>query len=239
LEHLLLNNFQSAKKVNLLLIHARKVSDKFGIQQLSPKDVQKASFNVALLGGKQVSELQLDDQPILIYPGSPEPLIPSDENGLHQVVFVEANGGNISIQPLSLQQWHYQTIKVDITKCLSSKEAAGLIDSSLEATSAKVSSLAVSVVLLGQPNFNLNVTDLRRLIQSPAFFRIEDRFELPYDLEQLAREQTVRGLLVRRFQERIGNTVDEFERNQQLTALRFALQALEGKQVSLYEVKTN
>ena len=76
-------------------------------------------------------------------------------------------------------------------------------------------------------------------IQTPAFFRLESHFGLSYDLEQLAHEQTVRGLLVQRFMDRIRNATNEAERHQQLTALNFALQALEGKQVCLYETKAN
>ena len=61
---------------------------------------------------------------------------------------------------------------------------------------------------------------------------------MPFDLEKLAQEKSVRGHLVQRFLEKINHTTDEDERSQLLTALNFALQALEGKQVNLYETKT-
>ena len=85
----------------------------------------------------------------------------------------------------------------------------------------------------------MNLSSLRDLIQSNTFFRFESHIDIGYNLEQLANEQTVRGLLVQHFLERIKKATNESERNRELTALNIALQALEGKQVSLYEVKPN
>jgi hypothetical protein len=53
----------------------------------------------------------------------------------------------------------------------------------------------------------------------------------PYDLEQLALEQTVRGTLVRRARELLVMTDDAKARADLLAALKFALMALDGRQV--------
>ena len=45
--------------------------------------------------------------------------------------------------------------------------------------------------------------------------------------------------MVSRFMEKLKVMTDENEKHQQLIALNLALQALEGKQVGLYEVKKN
>lgn len=233
----LLDGFQSAKGINILLLHAIRTRNNSEVHTISSELVQKAGFHCALLGGDHIAEISPPEKPLIICPGSVEPLTPSEENDQHQVVVIEVNGENIRVQSLSLQQWHYTNLKVDITNCTSNSEAARRIDAALEATIAKEPHAAIIVTLVGHPPAELSVSGLRAMIQSSAFYHLESQFGLNYDLEQLAREQTVRGLLVQRFLDRIQNAGNDVERRQQLTALNFALQALEGKQVSLYETK--
>jgi len=234
----LLEGFQPAKGVNILLLHAFLARSTNEVHTINREAVQKTGFNCALLGGEHGANISLTDKPLIICPGSLEPLASYEENDLHQAVVLTIDGENIHVEPLSLQQWHYATIEVDITNCISNLEAAHLVDVAVENTTAKTPHSAITVKLVGQPPAEISVYGLRTLIQNPAFYRLENQFNLNYDLEKLAREQTVRGLLVQRFLNRIQNAVNDVERRQQLTALNFALQALEGKQVSLYETKT-
>jgi DNA repair exonuclease SbcCD nuclease subunit len=236
--HKLLEGFQPKNGANILLLHAVQEGNSSEIHSISYEAVQKAGFQCVLLGGNHLANISPSEKPLMIYPGSVEPLSPAEENDQRQVVVLEVNGVNIHAQPLSLRQWHYATVKVDLTNCTSVAEAARRVDAALETTAAKAPQSVVAVTLTGQPPVDMSIAGLQGLLQSPIFYRLEGQFELNYDLEQLAREQTVRGLLVQRFLDRIHKTSNESERRQQLTALNFALQALEGKQVSLYETKT-
>ena len=237
--HKLLDSFHPVKGINILLLHALRGNSKNEIHTITSEAVQIAGFQIALLGGEHAAEITPTEKYSFVYPGSPEPLSPSEENDLHQVAIIEVDGENIHIQPLSLQQWHYSSMDVDITDCTSNTEAARRIDNSLEKEVVKMPHLATTVRLNGQPHFDVSVSDLHQLIQATAIFRLDSHFGLSYDLEQMAHEQTVRGLLVQHFLTRIQNATNDTERQQQLTALNFALQALEGKQVSLYETEAN
>jgi len=234
----LFNSFQPTKGINFLLLHAQRGRSSSDIHTISNEAVQKAGFRCALLGGDYAAEISSSEKPLIVSPGSPEPLSPSDEHNLHQIAVVEIDGETIRIQSLSLQQWHYHTVEVDLANCTSNADAARCIDVALKAMSTQTSHSAITVALVGRPNSELSISGLQALIQTSAFFRLESHFGLSYDLEQLAHEQTVRGLLVQRFLDRIRSAANEAERRQQITALNFALQALEGKQVSLYETKT-
>ena len=234
----LLDGFQPAKGFNILLLHARAKSSN-EVHSVSYELIQKAGFHCALLGGeRQVAEV-ITQKPLFIYPGTTEPLAPSDEEMPHQIAILEIIGENVNVQSVSLQQWHYVNIRVDLTNCKSNNEVAQRIDAALKSISSKTPHSAITVTLTGIPPAEFNMSGLSDLLQSPAFYRLESEFSIHYDLTQIAREQTVRGLLVQRFLERINNAANEMERSRQLTALNFALQALEGKQVSFYETKTS
>jgi DNA repair protein SbcD/Mre11 len=238
-EQKLLNGFQPAKGVNILLLHAIRSNSRNEIHTISSEAVQTAGFRFALLGGEHVAEISPIEKSNLVYPGSPEPLSPSEENDQHQVAFIEVDGEKIRVQSLSIQQWHYYTIDVDITNCTSTAEVARRIDNAVEIEIIKTPHQALTVILNGQPHFDLNISDLRQFIQTSVIFRLDSHLGLSYDLEQMAHEQTVRGLLVQHFLARIRSATKDTERQEQLTALNFALQALEGKQVSLYETEKN
>jgi len=234
----LFENFQPAKGMNILLLHALRKANS-GIHSINIEEAQKAGFLFALLGGEHVAQLPPGEKPFFVYPGSPEPLSPFEEAGLHHIVLIETDGKNLHIEPLSVQQWHYRAVEVDVNHCTSAAEAARRIDAALENEITATPHCAVHVVIKGKPDINLNSSALRPLVQATPFFSLENHFSMSYDLQKLAGEQTVRGLLVQRFLERIQSAENQAERQEQLTALNFALQALDGKQVNLYEIKTN
>jgi len=235
----LLDGFHPAKGTNILLLHALRGRSSNDVYTFSSEEVRRAGFNLALLGGEHTTDIAPIEQPFHVFPGSPEPLSPFEEDGLHREAFVDIEDEVIRVQVLSLQQWHYLKAEVNITNCVSNAEAAHCIDVAMEAVIAKKRHSAVKVTLVGNPLFNLDVTNVQQLVQTSVFYNLECNLGINYDLEQLAGEQTVRGLLVQRFLARIHSAASDSERCQQKTALNFALQALEGKQVDLYETKTN
>lgn len=237
--HKLFDNFRPANGMNILLLHESHVVNNNDIYTINYEVVKKSGFKLALLGGEHVTGIFPEDPLVCLYPGSPEPLTQSEENRVHQVFSIEITGQDFISQSYDIRQWHYSVVQFDITKYSSNVETARQISNLLEKENQKASRSAITVELKGRPQFDLNISALRELIQSNAFYRLECNISMNYDIEQLSHEQTVRGLLVQHFLERIHNAINESERNREMTALNIALQALEGKQVSLYEIKSN
>lgn len=235
----LFDDFKPKNGVNILLLHGLQGVENSAIYNITEEVVKNAGFTFALLGGEHITSLIPKSQSICIYPGTPEPLNQTEENGLHSIVFIDISGQDHISKSYEVQQWHYRVVQLEITKYSSNVETARQISNLLEKENRKASRSTVSVELIGQTQFDLNLSALRELIQSNVFYRLESHISMSYDIEQLSHEQTVRGLLVKNFQERINRAVTDFERNQELTALNIALQVLEGKQVSLYEIKKN
>lgn len=92
------------------------------------------------------------------------------------------------------------------------------------------------MTLTGVPGFELDVSALEGVLETKAHVQLKTRLAFNYDLQQLATEQTVRGLLVRRFQARLDEIHNSEERQATLKALALVLDALDGKQVRPYEV---
>jgi exonuclease SbcD len=237
-----LDNFHVDRDgVNLLLLHAADVEGaKPGHETLFSVDaatVRAAGFDFALLGHQHQGRLWPKDSPRCVYPGSPEPLAPEEADGAHQVVLLNVQDTICTPKLIPICQWHYHSLKVDLTKCTSLDEASEHIVQTLHTIRGGDNERSICTVkLTGVADFPLNVEALAEQAETKSHVRYETLLSLAYDLEQLAREQTVRGLLVRRFQVYLAAATDEKERRKLLSALNFALQALDGKQVRPYEI---
>jgi DNA repair exonuclease SbcCD nuclease subunit len=237
-----LENLQTDRDgVNLLLLHAAGgESPRSGHESVFSVDVaavRAAGFDFALLGHRHSGQLLPEDAPCCIYPGSPEPLAPKEEDGVHRVVLLSIKGGVCTPELIPISQWQHRSLTVDLTDCASTGEAASRVVQALQALQeTDPERLICTVTLTGTPEFLFDIKALAGKVETKAHIRYEGRLSPAHDLEQLAQEQTVRGLLVRRFQENLASVTDEQERRRLLSVLSLALQALDGKRVRPYEI---
>jgi hypothetical protein len=89
------------------------------------------------------------------------------------------------------------------------------------------------VVLSGQPATRLPVAQIQNALDPDMNVVLRSDFSTNYELESLAQEQTVRGLLVRRALEAVAHATDNDAKNELMASLTIALLALEGKQVDV------
>lgn len=218
--------------VNLLLLHAadaeQSASSAEGTFSVSASAVRAAGFDLALLGHSSTARYWPEEAPCCLYPGSPEPLWPESVDARHTVALVTVGEDGCAVEQRPVNQWRHRALAVDITGCSSIVEAAARVRSALEPADER---LVCEVALTGAPEIPLDAAVVLAQVETPAQLYGQARFAFSYDLERLAEEQTVRGLLVRRFQNRLIRARDAAERERQLRALSLALQALEGKQV--------
>ncbi len=240
--HRTLDNFHvNHEGVNLLLLHAADAEqpgpgDKV-LFSVDAATVRAAGFDFALLGHQHNGRVWPEDAPCCVYPGSPEPLAPGEADSAHQVVLLTIQDGVCTPELIPISQWRYLSLRVALTDCSSIDEAVTCIEQSLQMVQGSDDERVVChVTLTGLPNFDLDIKALAGRVETKAHVRYETRLSLAYDLEQLAQEQTVRGLLVRRFQARLENASSDQERHKVLNALNYALQVLDGKQVRPNEI---
>ena len=218
--------------VNLLLLHAadaeQPASGAEGVFSVSASAVRAAGFELALLGHSVTARFWPEQAPCCLYPGSPEPLGPEPADARHTIALVTVGEAGCAVEQLPINQWRHHALTVELAGCGSVAEAAARVQAALGPADAR---LVCEVTLAGAPEIPLDAAAVLAQVETPAHLYGQAAFAFPFDLEHLAQEQTVRGLLVRRFQHRLTRARDEAERERQWRALALALQALEGKQV--------
>lgn len=225
--------------LNLVLLHATDAATASkGLYQVDRNAVRSAGFDFALLGHRHTSRLWPEDSPCCVYPGSPEPLAPEEASGSHQTVLLNIEDGVCRPEAISVSQWRYLSLDVDLTECESTEEAADHVEQSLETICGGGDERVLCrVTLTGLPKFSLDLGTLAGHVETKAGLQFETQLTFPHNLDQLAQEQTVRGTLVRRFQARLGDSKSLGERTLAESALLCALQALDGRQVGFDEVR--
>lgn len=242
-EYRTLAGFQVAQSgINLLLLHALPIEQAEESEQttflINEAALQQAGFNAALLGGLHQGLFQLDELSNCLYPGSPEPLTAQEAGGGHHLILLKIDGDHCKPELIPVCQWHYRSFRIDLTQCETMPDAVKQVEQALQNLGEQLDErLIVHIIFNGSPGFDLDVESLTEAIDTKAHLTYETRLLLPYDLERLTQEATVRGLLVRRFQEQIEQGQTGQERSDLLNALYLALQAFEGRQVlPFYEV---
>jgi DNA repair exonuclease SbcCD nuclease subunit len=225
--------------VNLLLLHAaHTTTDDKTLFSVDAKAILASGFAFALLGHRHAGQIWPEDSAVCAYPGSPEPLVAEEMDGAHQVVLLNIQDGLCTPKPISTSQWNYLSLRVGLSDCESIEEAANLIEQSLQTSPNGDDERAIyRVTLTGLPAFTVDLDDLAAQMKTKAYLHYEAGLALPYNLEQLAQEQTVRGMLIRRFQARIEGAKSLRERTMAESALLCALRVLEGRQVGLDEIR--
>lgn len=227
--------------INILLLHA---AEKTALQAgtaayfiVAAETVRKVGLDFALLGYLHTAQAWPEEAPCCVYPGSSEPLCWDEAGGGHGVVLLTIDEGEVRFEQIPISQWRYWATEVELTDCHSLEEALKRIYRSLStAPGGPDERLICRVTLTGTPGFDLDLTVLASVLETKAHVQLRTRLALGRDLEQLAGEQTVRGLLTRRFQARLAGARDPQERQAILKALAVALDALEGRQVRSHEV---
>ena len=225
--------------VNLLLLHAAEqaITDT-RVFAVDAEVVARKGFDFALLGHCHRMRIWPEGNPCCVHPGSPEPLSPEEAGSDHHAVLVTIQDGACSAQPILDCQWQYLTREVDLSNCVSAEDAARGVQNTLrDACGANEKRSVCRLILRGHLQFDLDVAELAALADAKAIVLYEPRLDMPYELNQLSLEQTIRGLLVRRFQKRLEETEASDDRTRTESALLCALRALDGREVGLDEIR--
>ncbi len=192
-------------------------------------DVERCGADFVLLGHYHEMRLRPAAAPRYAYSGSPEPLGFGAE-GPHYVLALEANGRNVSVQPLPINEVEYRTEGIDVTGLATSDGVRQRIQALAGETPP--SAAIMRIVLTGQLEADVDL-DRQALLDSCAqYFRyldpIIDRTLPPFDLEQVRAESTTQGAFVRMIEERLAaSSPDDREALEQ--ALQYGLQAFAGQ----------
>lgn len=228
----ILDGFKVDRKgAHLLLLHASldPVPAGEGPYHVDARSLRAAGIDLALLGHKHRGEADRSTANY-VYPGSPEPLCEQEADGDHLAVLVQVDDGTCTTRALPVSQWRFRSVQVDLSGSSTIEEAAALIRVALREAGVVDERSFCRLALVGVRRFDLDLEALAALVETPAYVRFDVKQSIPFSVEQLAYEATLRGQLVRRVRERLAGTPSG-EHARYLSALSLGLRALEGKQV--------
>jgi DNA repair protein SbcD/Mre11 len=228
------------RQPSLLLLHGTDRAlavgkDKGAFCPFSVDEVRAAGFGLALLGHIHHRRFSPEVNPLLCYPGSPEPLGFDEESG-HAIIMAKWDGQRWSAEFQDISQWRYAVGEIDASGLQSREEVVERIRRfGTQARDGK--QLVARVTLCGQPGPSLDL-DLEAIAAGTqsefADLQIHDQTSSPFDLDVLKTEQTTTGAFVRRMLtgiEEAKQTYDALTQDKLTRALNFGLLALEGREV--------
>jgi DNA repair exonuclease SbcCD nuclease subunit len=222
--------------VNLLLLHATLAGvpepDGREIYRVDEANLRGTGIGFALLGHLHTARGRTDCAPAWIYPGSPEPLSLAEAEGDHQVILLTVDDGACTARGLPISCWRYHQVRVDLSGCTSTEEARAIVTGALQRLPGGVDELSICrITLTGRRHLDLDLEAIRERVGTATYVHFESRLPSVYDLDQVAQEQTVRGLLVRRLQDHLDRVGRDGDRAVPVQAVHLALRALDGRKV--------
>ncbi len=222
--------------VNLLLLHAAAPGRPAGdLPQVSGTVLEAACIDLALLGHEHEALAQLEGQARFVYPGSPEPLAPSEAAGEHQVLLVTVDGEACTVHPLAVGQWRYANQRVDLSGCASPEDVTALVAASLRSGPGPIDERTIlRLTCCSNRRLDLDREAIRQRVGA-AYTHLCAQFPQTLDIEQIVAEPMVRGYLARRLRGRLEGLLSPAERATTQEALELALHALDGRRLRPHE----
>jgi len=187
-------------KINILVMHADlngRNSETGQYNSILESDLKKSDFNYVALGHIHKSNYQ--ESKNIIYPGS---TIAGgfDELGSHGMIVgeIEEETKKLSLQFISLDEKQFVEENVDISNINSKEELIENINN-IEVDNNKY----YKIILIGARNIYIDTNDLMKYVTSKNIIKLKDKTKAEYDLEKIAKEQSLKGIFVKELLEQI------------------------------------
>lgn len=216
---------QDKSKINILITHASlngsKEQDMYN--PITTKELEKVGFDYVALGHIHKRKLETGNQ-LIVYPGSTCSM-GFDELGEHGMIVGEIskqNGKterNIEFIKLDDKEFIIQECKVDDMKSL--EDLADYINSAVYNENR-----LYELTLVGDRHFEINKYKLSKLINKSNIIKIKDITRIGVDLEELSKEESLKGIFVKKMLEKMKEENIDKETIQK--ALEYGLESLTG-----------
>lgn len=187
-------------KVNILLMHADlngATKENVEYNPILESTLMLSGFDYIALG--HIHKNNVYENKKIVYPGS---LISGgfDELGKHGMVVGEINeiDRKITREFIPLDNKEFKEIEINISNINSIESLIETINEiNLEEDKY------YKIILTGQKQVEINTLDLLKNIDNKNIIKIKDKTSIEYDLEKIAKEQSLKGIFVKRLLEQM------------------------------------
>ncbi len=187
-------------KINIAVVHGTvDGSDKAQLiyNPMSSKKLKEVGFDYVACGHVHKRNYYEDNK--IVYPGS---MISFgfDELGEHGMIIGEINKEKNKIEFIKLDNRIFEEYNLDISEINSEEELIEKINSLIFEKEKEI-----KINLIGIRNFEINKNNILKLIQNENIIKIKNYTKIKYDLEEISKENNLRGIFVRKAMEKIND----------------------------------
>ena len=186
---------ENPNKINILLTHASLDASSQEERLYNPirkKDLESLGFDYIALGHIHKPYYQEEPNQRVVYPGSTISL-GFDELGPHGMIVGEIDKNKklqIAFVPVDKKEFVVTSLPMD--KIMSQEELIEVIQKQEWKENAYY-----KIELVGGRNFEINPSEILKLLEIPNIMKIKDKTKIKQDLEKIAKEESLRGIFVR------------------------------------------
>ena len=211
---------ENPEKLNILVIHGTLNGanlEEVQYNSMSSTMLESKKFDYVALGHIHKNNFKKDGK--MIYPGSTISL-GFDEIGEHGMVVGEITKEENKLKFIKLDETEFVELELDCTEINSEEE---LIEKINEIKIEK--NKLYKIILIGKRNFEINIYNLYKYNLDEKIIKIKNKTKPNYDVEEISKENTLRGLFAKEILEEIKNNNYDNEIIEQ--ALEIGMEILE------------
>ena len=209
------------EKINILITHGTLNGGTIEDMQYNPLNktkLKQIGFDYIALGHIHKPDYNSEENQRIVYPGSPISM-GFDELGKHGVIVGELTKDDIKLKFLPIDKKEFKEKELDISDTNNIEELIEKINSlDLE------DNIYYKLILTGDKNFEININNLFKFIINENIIKIKNNTKLKVDLEELSKENSLKGLFVKEILEELNK--DDYDKETLNNVLEIGLEIL-------------
>lgn len=216
-------NIDNPDKINILITHgsldSSKVEERL-YNPLSSKILKDVGFDYIALGHVHKKSFNDYKGQNIVYPGSTFSM-GFDELGDRGIIVGDVDKNKLELEFLKIDSKTFEEFNLDITDILSKEELIENINK-LELNTNSF----YKIILTGKRNFEIDIMELKKFINNENVLKIKNNTDIKYDIEEVSKEVTLKGIFARKILDKINKAIDEEEKNKLLEAFEEGMNVL-------------
>lgn len=211
---------ENSENINVLVIHGDLDGVKVGEKQYNPINknvIENKNFDYIALG--HIHKRSISNN--IVYPGSTVSL-GFDELGKHGMIVGNITKESLNLEFVPLDEEEFVERNVEISDINSKEELIEHINS----INVKENEY-LKIILVGNRNFEINTYELIKYIDNNRILKIKDNTSIAVDLEKLEKQNTLKGIFVKKMRKKLDDAKSEEEKNILEKAIEIGLESLE------------
>ena len=211
------------EKINILITHgALSGGSSFDMEYnpLNKNKLKELGFDYIALGHIHKLDYNTEINQRIVYPGSTISM-GFDELGKHGVILGEIDKENIKLNFIPIDDKEFKESEIDISEINSEEELIEKLNSlNLE------NNVFYKLILVGDKNFEINLYNIFKFILNENIIKIKDETKLKINLEEVSKENSLKGLFVKEILEELNN--NNYNKEILENALEIGLEAIQN-----------